>query len=110
MSELTKTRQQLWVNPTIDCNCECSDEDNNVYHITYEIPGVKKDDIHLKVIKSGVRLVAHKDNIDYINEFAFQCDVDTSKTLAAYEDGVLIIDAPYDCPDPFKDAGLLKIN
>jgi len=110
MAELTKSKKKVWVYPAFDCDCECSEDDNNVYRLTYEIPGVDKKNIHLKVIKDAIRLVAHKDDIDYVNEFSFQCDVDVDETLAEYDNGVLTIDLPYDCPDPFKGAKLKKIN
>jgi HSP20 family molecular chaperone IbpA len=110
MSDIAKTKQSVWVYPAFECDCECSEDETNTYRLTYEIPGVKKEDIHLKAVKNAIRLVAHKGDIDYINEFLFQCNVDEKGILAGYEDGILTVDAPYDCPDPFKEADLIKIN
>lgn len=112
MAELTKAKQRVWIYPAFDCNCDCSEDEDesNVYRLSYEIPGVKKEDIHLKIIKSAVRLIAHKGEIDYVNEFSFQCDVDVKNSLAEYENGILTIDLPYNCPDPFKEAEFAKIN
>ncbi|MBN1409547.1 MAG: Hsp20/alpha crystallin family protein [Spirochaetales bacterium] len=103
-------KKRIWVDPDIDCNCDCAeDERDDFLRLTYEIPGVDKDKIHLKVIKDAVRLIAHRDDGDYFNEFAFQCEVDTENVKAAYDNGILTVDVTTLCPDPFKEAHAVKI-
>ncbi len=98
MSE-TDTKK-IWVYPCVDCGCDCNDIDEDHYHISIALPGVKKNDIDLKVIKSGMRLNAKKGiNIEYVSELKFLCDANTSKVKANYEDGLLTLDVPFDCPD-----------
>lgn len=106
-----KDRKLIWVHPCIDCGCDCDDVENDHYHITLELPGVKKNDINLKLINTGMRLNAKKgDNIEYISELKFLCDANPEKAKASYEDGLLTIDIPFDCPDPFKDISSTTIS
>ena len=106
-----KNKKLIWVHPCVDCGCDCEDIDDNHYHIQLELPGVKKKDIDLKVIKSGLRLRAMKgDTIEYVSELKFICDAKTDEVKANYEDGLLTLDVPFDCPDPFKEVDSIKIN
>ena len=64
----------------------------------------------LKVIKTGLRLRARKgDNTEYVSELKFLCDAKVSDVKADYEDGLLTLDVPFDCPDPFKDVDSIKL-
>ncbi|NHJ47264.1 MAG: Hsp20/alpha crystallin family protein [Asgard group archaeon] len=104
-------KKLVWVHPCVDCGCDCDDVANDHYHITLELPGVKKKDIDLKIIKSGLRLRANKGkNIEYVSELKFLCDADTDKVEAKYEDGLLTVDVPFDCPDPFRDVSSVKVD
>ncbi len=106
-----KNKKLIWVQPCVDCGCDCDEVDNDHYHISLELPGVKKKDIDLKIIKTGIRLRAKKGNdIEYVSELKFLCDAQTEKAQAEYEDGLLTIDVPFDCPDPFKDVDSIKIS
>lgn len=111
MAEKALAKKRIWIDPLIDCDCQCSEEENDdIFRLTYEIPGVEKKDIHLKVIKEGLRLVAHKTDVDFINEFSFQCEADIEHVIAGYDNGVLTVDIPTLCPDPFKEATAVKIQ
>jgi HSP20 family molecular chaperone IbpA len=106
-----KEKKLIWVHPCVDCGCDCDDVENDHYHISIELPGVKKKNIDLKVIKSGLRLRAKKgDTIEYVSELKFLCDADPNKVEANYEDGLLTVDVPFDCPDPFQDISKVKIS
>ena len=106
-----RNKKLIWVHPCVDCGCECDEVEDNHYHISIELPGVKKNNIDLKVIKSGLRLRAKKsDDIEYVSELKFLCDANTNEIKAKYEDGLLSINVPFDCPDPFKGANPVKIN
>ncbi|MFW9922646.1 MAG: Hsp20/alpha crystallin family protein [Candidatus Thorarchaeota archaeon] len=102
---MTENNKRLvWVHPCIDCGCDCEDIENDHYHITLELPGVKKENINLQIIKSGLRLKALKnENTEYISELKFLCDAKIDAVKAKYEDGLLSVDIPFDCPDPFTD-------
>jgi len=104
-------KKLIWVHPCIDCGCDCDEIDDNHYHISIDLPGVKKKDIDLKIIKSGLRLRAMKGKtIEYVSELKFLCNAKTDDVKAAYEDGLLTIDVPFDCPDPFKEAKSVSIS
>jgi HSP20 family molecular chaperone IbpA len=106
-----KDKKLVWVHPCVDCGCDCDDVENDHYHITLELPGVKKKDIDLKIIKSGLRLRAKKGkDTEYVSELKFLCDADSGKAEANYEDGLLTVNIPFDCPDPFKDVNSVKID
>ena len=94
----------------MDCGCDCDDTEGDHYHVSIELPGVKKKDIDLKIIKTGMRLRAKKgSDIEYVSELKFLCDADADKVKAEYENGLLTVDVPFDCPDPFKDVKPVKI-
>ncbi|NHJ41254.1 MAG: Hsp20/alpha crystallin family protein [Asgard group archaeon] len=106
-----KEKKLIWVHPCVDCGCDCKDVEDDHYHISIELPGVKKKDIDLKVIKSGLRLRAKKsDDVEYVSELKFLCDANPNKVKAKYEDGLLTVDVPFDCPDPFKGINTVKID
>ncbi|NHJ04269.1 MAG: Hsp20/alpha crystallin family protein [Candidatus Heimdallarchaeota archaeon] len=106
-----KNKKLIWVHPCVDCGCDCDEVEDDHYHVSIELPGVKKNDIDLKVIKSGLRLRAKKnDDIEYVSELKFLCDVKPKEVKANYEDGLLTLDLPFDCPDPFKGANSIKIS
>ncbi len=106
-----EVRKQIWVSPCIDCGCDCEGEGQDHYRLVYEIPGVKKENIHLHIIKEGLRLRAKlNDKTEYVNEYVFSCDADPEKAKAKYENGVLEVEVPYVCPDPFSGAKLVTIE
>ena len=105
-----KDKKLVWVHPCVDCGCNCDDVEEDHYHITLELPGIKKNDIDLRVIKTGLRLRAKKsDNVEYVSELKFLCDAKVSEVKADYKDGLLTLDVPFDCPDPFKNVESLKL-
>lgn len=95
----TETKNRVWINPR-DCGCDDTDED--VYNLSYELPGVRKEDIELQVTKQGLKLLAERNSVDYVNEFAFACDADTDKVQALYENGLLSIRIHLNCPADLK--------
>lgn len=103
-----KTRNRLWINPFVDCDCG-KDEKENLYRMTYELPGVKKKDVNLKITKEALRLTASKDGTEYVNEFSFACNADVDNVHASLEDGQLEVEVPLDCPDPFNSAKSVEI-
>ncbi len=106
-----KEKKLIWVHPCVDCGCDCDDIGDDHYHINIELPGVKKKDINLQIIKFGLRLRAKKGkDIEYVSELKFLCDANTSDIKAEYEDGLLTVDVPFDCPDPFKEIEPIKIS
>lgn len=114
-------RRRFWVNPHVHCGCECGTETDeheegctdqeDAYRLIYELPGVKKENISIKIVKNGIRLNAIRDeHVEYVNEYPFLVDGDPDSTNARYEEGLLIVDVPIIGKDPFKDVKNIKIN
>ena len=121
MSEKEKKENHVhvrWVHPCVDCGCAeeeevkggCSDDDH--YHVSFEIPGVKKEDIELKIAKDNYRLRAKRADgeWEYISEGVFRCEVNEKEIVTSYDNGLLKVTAPYECPDPLKETEPLEIT
>ncbi|OLS16193.1 MAG: hypothetical protein RBG13Loki_0178 [Promethearchaeota archaeon CR_4] len=105
MAEKGTTKEMIWVSPNFTDDNACSGEGTDVYHLTYEIPGTSKDGIKLRVIKDGIRLTAPRgSDAEYWSDISFCCEADPSKVKASYSEGVLKVDVPIMCPDPFQSA------
>jgi HSP20 family molecular chaperone IbpA len=102
-----KTKPRFWINP---CDCGCDDPDSDMYTLSYELPGVDKNDIDLKVTKYGLQLIAERENIEYYNEFPFACDAVVDEVNALYENGLLTVQVPLNCPSPYKEAKKVEIT
>jgi len=108
--ESKKSLQKIWIHPNMDCDCGCTEGDEDFYHLTYELPGVKREDIDLKVTKEALRLSAKRGEIEYFNEFLFSCDAEVDNVKSSYENGILNVEVPLTCPNPFKDAKSVKVE
>jgi HSP20 family protein len=75
----------------------CSYFDNDDKHISIDIslPGVKKEDISLKLLEDSLFLSAPRDDIKYVTTLAICCLVVPEKTEASYNNGLLKITAPF---------------
>ncbi|MHA1975768.1 MAG: Hsp20/alpha crystallin family protein [Candidatus Hodarchaeales archaeon] len=73
------------------------DKDEERYTITFEIPGVSKEDIQLEVASDGIWLKAENEKLDkkYKNHFHFKEPIDPEKVSAKLKAGILSITAPY---------------
>ncbi len=121
MTEKTK-RRKFWINPHVHCGCDCGSEkegkheegcvdEEDSYRLIYELPGVKKDNIDIKVVKNGIRLNAIRDNhVEYVNEYPFLIDADPEGTVAHYNEGMLVVHVPIIGNDPFKKTKSINID
>ena len=104
-------KEFLWISPYMDCDCGSNDTSKDVSRYTFEIPGVKRDNIHLDIVKDGLRLTADRsDGYSYRSELEFVCPVKTEDVKARYEEGILNVEVPFACEDPFRDAKSIKID
>ena len=114
-----KHRRRYWINPHVHCGCDCgSDAEDHeegcvdkedAYRLIYEIPGVKKENISIKVVKNGVRLNAIRDaHVEYYNEYSFLTEGDPENIVVQYEEGLLVVNVPIIGKDPFKDVEPVK--
>jgi HSP20 family protein len=70
--------------------------------VEIEIPGVKKEDINLSVSDDGFSLEAPTGDVKYSGAWTWCCPVDSSKTKAKYDNGLLSIKAPIKSGPPSK--------
>lgn len=88
--------------------CSCVDDSKSALHLEFIIPGVKKEDINLKLNDDSFNLRAEKKDVEYVSSGSFCCPVEIKKTEANYENGLLLIDIPLKYP--WKDAYNVTIH
>ena len=88
--------------------CAAYDEEKNFYHIEIELPGVKKTDIDLKVLSGGFMVMAPKGDIEYRGDYTFCCPVNSDKTEAKYDNGLLTVKVPL--KEPYEGAKKITVK
>ena len=88
--------------------CSCVDDKNSTLHLEFTIPGVKKENINLKLNDDSFSLRAEKSDVEYVSTGSFCCPVEIKSSKANYENGLLLINVPL--KDPWKGAYNVKIH
>jgi len=97
--------ERIKVTPEV---CSYTDEEHNRLTMEISLPGVKKEDIKLKMHDDSVYLSAPREDVEYVTAFAFCCPVVPGKAEAKYENGLLRINAPF--KDVMEDAVSVSVH
>ncbi|MFK5953964.1 MAG: Hsp20/alpha crystallin family protein [Desulfobacterium sp.] len=82
--------------------CSCVDDKKSSLHLEFTLPGIKKEDINLKMSDGCFSLRAEKNDVEYVSTGKFCCPVEINQSEANYENGLLLVNIPM--KDPWKDA------
>ena len=83
--------EKILVSPEV---CSTIDDEKRILHMEIPLPGVKKENIKLKMQDDGCSLSAPRKDIVYFSVLSFCCKVDPEKADAHYENGLLKLDVP----------------
>jgi HSP20 family protein len=88
--------------------CTYVNEDNSTLHLEFTIPGVKREDIKLKLQDDSFFLSALREDTEYVSTGTFCCPVKTADSKATYENGLLKVYIPF--KDVWEGAHEVKIS
>lgn len=84
------------------------DENHENLIVEVELPGVKKENVRVKMHEDSFYINATKEGTEYIGSYAVCCPIVPEKAKATYEDGLLKVTVPY--KDALEDAVAVMVE
>jgi len=97
-------KEKVNISPDV---CLYNSEDEKNLIIEFQIPGVQKDDIDLRMQDDSFTLRAPRGDVEYSISEILCCPINSKETRAEYKDGLLVVHAPY--KDQYENAVRVKI-
>ena len=88
--------------------CSYVNEENDTLHMEVALPGVRREDISLRLKEDSFYLSAPRGDLEYVTTGNFCCPMDITGTDAKYENGLLQIEVPF--KDPMAEAVTVQVH
>ncbi len=75
--------------------CAMENEDGTGFDIEFQLPGVDKDTIKLKMDDEYIYITGETDTVKYAGFYNLCCPVEPKKAKTSYKEGLLKIHVPY---------------
>ena len=75
--------------------CSWADDEEDIYKIEIQLPGVEKDTIKLKMHEDSFFIKGETEDTIYIGSYGVCCPIIPDKAKASYKNGLLKITAPF---------------